>query len=212
MQTALGMKPIAPRYVSSVISAGVAMAVIFLGCGSDSSNEPPRPDAGRDSAADIARDAIPASPDLGRDEGSDLPSDRIIVSDPDVFVDSARDVPLDRGVEAGSDSPAFDGPSIDGPGIDQQIVDSGPCPAGQILLYTSPGCGADVKPVCGSPIQDACARSACSCSGKMIIGCDYFSEPWSKVTDRMTGCGADGGTTVDATVSEAGTVDSGRVD
>jgi len=58
-------------------------------------------------------------------------------------------------------------------------VDSGTCPAGQILRYESPGCGLEAKPVCGSSIQDACYRAVCSCTGVTISRCDYAPEPYS---------------------------------
>jgi hypothetical protein len=184
------------------------MVALLVGCGSDSPNEPPRPDAGRDSAMDVARDSLPVGSDLPLDIGKDLATDPVGIPDSELL-DVARDLPIDHGDK---DLPAYDGPSLDGPsldglGVDQQIVDAGPCPAGQVLRYTSPGCGAQAKPVCGSRDQDACARNACSCTGKVIIGCDFFSEPWSKMTDGMTGCGADGGATIDTGVSEAGRLD-----
>ena len=56
---------------------------------------------------------------------------------------------------------------------------SGACPAGQILRYETPGCGAAAKPVCGSAIQDACYRAVCSCKGETISRCDYAPEPFS---------------------------------
>jgi hypothetical protein len=202
------MKNAAHHISSLLIPASVAMVVIFVGCGSDSPGETPRADAGKDSAADIARDSLPVGPDLGTDLGKDLATDPIMVWDPDVYVDVARDVPVDRAVDAPVyDGPSIDGPRIDAPGVDQQIVDAGPCPTGQVLRYTSPGCGAEAKPVCGSPNQDACARSACGCSGKLIIGCDFFSEPWSSLATWTTVCAPDGGATIDTGVSEAGRLD-----
>jgi hypothetical protein len=58
-------------------------------------------------------------------------------------------------------------------------VDGGPCPAGQVLRYEAPGCGVEAKPVCGSPVQDACFRPVCSCSGATISRCDFASEPFA---------------------------------
>ena len=58
-------------------------------------------------------------------------------------------------------------------------VDGGPCPAGQVLRYEAPGCGAEAKPVCGSPLQDACFRPVCSCNGATISRCDFASEPFA---------------------------------
>lgn len=56
-------------------------------------------------------------------------------------------------------------------------LDSGACPVGQVR-YESPGCGVEVKPVCGSSEQDACFRPVCSCQGKTISRCDYATEPF----------------------------------
>ena len=57
--------------------------------------------------------------------------------------------------------------------------DGGQCPAGQVLRYESPGCGAAATPVCGSSAQDACYRAVCSCQGQTISRCDYAPEPFS---------------------------------
>jgi hypothetical protein len=57
-------------------------------------------------------------------------------------------------------------------------VDGGACPAGQVLHYPMPGCGAAAKPICGPRTEDACLRVGCGCSGNLIEGCDYFGEPW----------------------------------
>ncbi len=57
--------------------------------------------------------------------------------------------------------------------------DGGPCPAGQVLRYESPGCGAAATPVCGSSEQDACYRAVCGCQGQTISRCDYAPEPFS---------------------------------
>ena len=59
------------------------------------------------------------------------------------------------------------------------VPDGGTCPAGQVLRYESPGCGAAAKPVCGSGEQDACYRAVCSCQGQTISRCDYAPEPFS---------------------------------
>jgi hypothetical protein len=60
---------------------------------------------------------------------------------------------------------------------------AGPC----AVRYESPGCGDAAHPVCGPAIEDACAIWTCSCTGHVIVRCDYASEPW-------TTAACDGGT------------------
>jgi hypothetical protein len=64
-------------------------------------------------------------------------------------------------------------------GSSDGTVEGGPCAPGQVLRYESPGCGAEAKPVCGSPQQDACYRAVCSCKGATISRCDYAPEPFA---------------------------------
>lgn len=59
-------------------------------------------------------------------------------------------------------------------------VDAGSCPAPNVLRYERPGCGSNAMPRCGNPVMDLCAASTCSCTGKVITGCDYWPEPWSR--------------------------------
>lgn len=104
--------------------------------------------------------------------------------------DSGKDAPdagIDGSIDGDRDGPAgpLDGAS-DGP-VDASY-DASPCPTGQVLRYETPGCGADAKPVCGSPQQDACFRPVCSCKGGIISRCDYATEPFVSF-DR---CGGDG--------------------
>jgi hypothetical protein len=54
---------------------------------------------------------------------------------------------------------------------------SSSCTAPNVLRYEQPGC--DAKPVCGSAGMDLCARPVCSCTGKVLIGCDYYAEPFT---------------------------------
>ena len=51
------------------------------------------------------------------------------------------------------------------------------CAAPNVLRYERAGC--DEKPVCGSATMDLCARPVCSCKGKVMIGCDYYREPFT---------------------------------
>jgi hypothetical protein len=139
-------------------------------------------------------DVPSGSPDVANDVAGDLPvegPDTTINRGGDGAVDkTGLDVSVDRGgdsvADGGIDGPPV-GPSdlaidikspIDGPG-EGGAYDSGPCPAGQVLRYQTPGCGADAKPVCGSPQQDACARPVCSCNGVTISRCDYAPEPYA---------------------------------
>jgi hypothetical protein len=65
------------------------------------------------------------------------------------------------------------------------------CPAGQVLRYETPGCGAEAKPVCGPSSQDACFRAVCSCRGVTTSRCDYADEPYR----ALGACPSDGGGT-----------------
>jgi len=131
-------------------------------------------DASDDGTRDPAREV--AGPDMATDPNGDSAEDR-----------GGIDLTVDRGGDGdgGIDGPPV-GPSdlaidvtspIDGP-AEGGAYDSGPCPAGQVLRYESPGC-ASAKPVCGSPQQDACFRAVCSCKGVTISRCDYAPEPYA---------------------------------
>jgi hypothetical protein len=91
----------------------------------------------------------------------------------DLEIDSVIDGVADRPADLALDIVSLDGPDEGG------TYDGGPCPAGQVLRYQSPGCGADAKPVCGSSDQDACYRAVCSCKGVTISRCDYAAEPFA---------------------------------
>jgi hypothetical protein len=99
----------------------------------------------------------------------------------DVTMDRGGDLEIDSVIDGVADRPAdlaLDIVSLDGPD-EGGTYDGGPCPAGQVLRYQSPGCGADAKPVCGSSDQDACYRAVCSCKGVTISRCDYAPEPFA---------------------------------
>jgi hypothetical protein len=69
-----------------------------------------------------------------------------------------------------------------------------PCTGGQILVYSSPGCGASTPtPFCAGPTFDACAITACGCAGAEIGGCGVYSEPFAHL-----GPCADAGSPADA--------------
>ncbi len=82
-----------------------------------------------------------------------------------------------------------DGPAPDGSSVQSDVPalpadgpappDAAACPAPMVLRYTAPGCGAEARPACGSRSQDACASARCGCDGRIVIGCDYFPEPFS---------------------------------
>ncbi|HEY2902426.1 MAG TPA: hypothetical protein VGL59_17720 [Polyangia bacterium] len=98
------------------------------------------------------------------------------------------DRPIDSPADAPIDSPA-----------------DGSCPIGQSLLYLSSGCGASApQPMCVGAV-DACAGPVCTCSGRIVEGCGYATEPWiSWGTDCVkpdAGPESDGGPT-DADASE----------
>jgi len=62
---------------------------------------------------------------------------------------------------------------------DQSVSDAAVCePTLHLLAYAEPGCGADV-PQRQCIGNNACVMWACSCQGKVIAGCNGFSEPWS---------------------------------
>jgi hypothetical protein len=67
----------------------------------------------------------------------------------------------------------------DGPGGDGAIRDGGPCTAPNVMRFEQPGC--DQPGYCGSPGMDLCLRRVCSCTGRVIGGCDYYGEPWLRV-------------------------------
>jgi hypothetical protein len=56
-------------------------------------------------------------------------------------------------------------------------ADAAMCVAPNVMRYEIEGC--DKQPVCGSMVMDLCARMVCSCKGKVLIGCDFYSEPWT---------------------------------
>lgn len=66
---------------------------------------------------------------------------------------------------------------------------SGACLAPNIWRYTSPGCGAEAHPTCGSPGGDACLQIRCGCDGQDISGCDFTTAPFAHVGP----CQRDGG-------------------
>jgi hypothetical protein len=129
-------------------------------------------------------DIPPSVPDTARDVSNDL---AVEAAGPDIAIDRGSDGAADRGgLDGGIDGPPV-GPTdlaidikspVDGP-AEGGSYDSGPCPAGQVLRYETPGCGSDAKPVCGSAQQDACARPVCSCRGVTISRCDFASEPYA---------------------------------
>lgn len=49
------------------------------------------------------------------------------------------------------------------------------CNAPLIPIYTSPGCGQEVRPMCLGG-AGACAGSACGCDGKVITTCNGYSS------------------------------------
>jgi hypothetical protein len=104
--------------------------------------------------------------------------------------DSGMDAP-DAGVDGTTDGERDGRQPIDGDrdGPVDASYDAGPCPAGQVLRYETPGCGAEARPVCGSPQQDACFRAVCSCRGVTISRCDYAPEPFA----HFGACAFDGG-------------------
>jgi hypothetical protein len=65
------------------------------------------------------------------------------------------------------------------------------CPAGMVVGYDKPGCGAEAKPACMPAAQDACYRPVCSCRGVTISRCDSATEPY-RSSDP---CPTDGGGT-----------------
>jgi hypothetical protein len=135
-----------------------------------------------DSGPDLAHDQ--ALPDSDRIDSVDGGHDKASPDMPNESIDLSLDRPLDRPIDVTVDG-SLDGERLDvsgDVGIDGVIdssYDGGACPAGQVLRYESPGCGVDAKPVCGSPSQDACWRSVCSCKGVTISRCDYATEPFA---------------------------------
>ena len=200
------------------------MAATLVGCRRDNAidrsgdgSSPPGPDASskKDSPTDMPWDPGPdTSPKY--DTPTDMPWD------PGPDTSPQKDAPADLtwtwepdlGGEAGhSNDTSPDAPGIDA-NLDATVLDgAGTCRAGYVLGYTTAGCGTAAKPVCAWANQDACAKYACGCSGKLIAGCDFFSEPWYRNTDPTKGCGdlpnpIDGGV-VDGGGSETGIPASG---
>lgn len=52
------------------------------------------------------------------------------------------------------------------------------CELPNVLRYEKPGCGDLASPVCGSPQSDAHLTYACGCDGEIVLGGDYYREPW----------------------------------
>ena len=79
-----------------------------------------------------------------------------------------------------TDAPAVD---MSVPPDDLSLTDlsMGACQPLNVWRYENPGCGMNAKPVCGAQGGDLCLRFACSCTGKVIEGCDYFPEPWTNI-------------------------------
>jgi hypothetical protein len=70
-----------------------------------------------------------------------------------------------------------DGQQQDAAVTDAAIGDASGCAAPNVWRYPDPGC--DQKPSCGSATMDLCLRLRCSCTGKVIGGCDFYGEPWT---------------------------------
>jgi hypothetical protein len=77
----------------------------------------------------------------------------------------------------GDADPADAASEID-PSVPYLAVDGG-CPWGGGIIYTEPGCGADTPPLRYLSIGHGCKRFSCSCAGKIIGGCEGYSEPYS---------------------------------
>jgi hypothetical protein len=64
------------------------------------------------------------------------------------------------------------------------------CVAPRVLLYTTPGCGPEIKPTCQSGSAGACATVGCNCKGEKIFGpCNGLSEKFKPASE----CKLDGG-------------------
>ena len=189
-----------PKLSSCLVVVSLAMASTLVGCKSDNAvgtpgdgSLPPAPDASskKDSPTDT-----PWAP--GPDTSSPQNTPAEMPSDPGPDTSLKADAPADLiwtwdpdlGGEAGpSHDMGHDAPGIDS-NLDATLADgAGACPAGYVLGYKAAGCGTEAKPVCAWANQDGCARYACGCSGKMIVGCDFFSESWYRTTDAAKGCG-----------------------
>jgi hypothetical protein len=189
-----------PICTACLAVVNLAMAGTLVGCKSDNAIDTlgdgslstgpdglSKEDAPADKPWDLGPDTspnkdaqaeMPWNPSPDTSPNNDVPADLTWTWDPD-FGSGAG-----TSKEAGLDAPGLDA-SLDATPPDV----AGTCPAGYVLGYTSAGCGSEAKPVCSWANQDACAKYACSCSGMLIGGCDFFSEPWSNLTNATRGCG-----------------------
>jgi hypothetical protein len=74
-------------------------------------------------------------------------------------------------------TPPHDAAVIDASVADASLTDASGCAAPNVLRFEQSGCSA--SPSCGSSTQDLCLRVVCSCTGKVIGGCDWYHEPWT---------------------------------
>jgi len=99
-------------------------------------------------------------------------------------------------VDASADTtPAIDGgPLVIDGGIECHLQ-PGDDP---VFVYGAPGCGAQQPaPICVGPVG-ACAQYACSCAGKVIIGCTVFFEPYAHTLCGGGSCALDAAPTAGA--------------
>src|SRR5688572_9514799 len=65
-----------------------------------------------------------------------------------------------------------------------------PCTGGQVLVYSSPGCGTSAPtPVCAGPAFDACFNAACGCDGEALGGCGQYTKPFAHLGSCEDGGG-----------------------
>ena|ERR1022692_386232 len=176
------------RHLSGLVVVGV------LAC---SSSQAPRggSDAGKDSSADVQGERIAPPQDAGCANvytspgcGANAPATQCVAQDAECAqLACGCDGIIIQGCN-GFQKPyasTFDYSFPGGVG--------GPCDptatCGGLTVYEARGCGAQAVPHCvtGGP---ACANYACSCEGKVIVGClKTFDEPYAQIyCDFPLGC------------------------
>jgi hypothetical protein len=59
------------------------------------------------------------------------------------------------------------------------------CEAPRMEIYTSPGCGPEVKPSCLGG-AGACASQVCSCDGRLITACGSYAREQYQAIDLQS--------------------------